>query len=243
MKGLPSYPNPLLGGWRFDDGVPAPNLWYRSCRRGLQVLFSAAWKVQVFNRHYEPTAGSALYICNHQSFLDPPLMSLALRRPMNYMGRDSLFGIPVFKHMIRSLNAFPIRLGVADPRAMREAIRRLRAGGQLVLFPEGTRTYDGRILPFMPGAAVLARRGADWIVPTLIDGAYEAWPRSKLLPRPGRITIAYCRPLPREKAKGMSNEQFTASVRETIIALQHDIRRRRGRDALVYDADPPEASP
>jgi 1-acyl-sn-glycerol-3-phosphate acyltransferase len=235
MKRLSTHPNPALAGWRFGEGVPEPNLWYRGCRRVLQVAFSALWKTQVFNRHYEPTRGSALYLCNHQSFLDPPLMSFALRRPMNYMARDSLFRHPVFRRLIESLNAFPVRRGAADTAALKEAMRRLKAGGQLVVFPEGTRTEDGRIGPFLPGLGLLARRAADWIVPTVIDGAYECWPRSQPLPLPGKIVIVYGRPIP-GRSLGRQNERaWIARVRERMIAMQADIRRRLGRPPIRYD--------
>lgn len=232
MKGLPSRPNPDLRCWRFAPGVPAPKLWYRIWRGIFQVSFVGAWKVEVFNRHYEPAEGAALYLCNHQSYLDPPLMGMALRRPMNYMARDSLFRAPVFKQLMASWNAFPVRRASADTRALKEGLRRLRRGEQLVVFPESTRTRDGRIGPFLPGAALLARRAADWIVPVLIDGAFECWPRTQRLPRPGRIVVVYGRPMSRAEVGGLEAKQFIDLVRRRIIALQADIRRRLGRPPL-----------
>ena len=237
MKGLPSYPNELLRGWRLGEGVPGPDMWYRICRRAMQMILVAGCRVRAFNRHYEPTSGSALYMCNHQSFMDPPLMSLALRRPMNYMARASLFRYGPVKRLFESLNAFPVKRGEADMGALKEALRRLKRREQIVLFPEGTRTYDGRIMPFLPGAAMLARRGADWTVPTIIDGAYECWPRKNILPRTGQIAIIYGPPMPREEAERMSNEEFITAMREQMIALQADIRRRLGRRPFDYSAD------
>ncbi len=232
MKGLRSHPNPGLRGWRFASGVPAPDLWYRIWRRIFQVSFVGLWKVEVFNRHCEPAEGSALYLCNHQSYLDPPLMSLALRRPMNYMARESLFRAPVFRQLIVSWNAFPVRRASADTRALREGLRRLARGEQLVVFPESTRTRDGRIGPFRPGAALLAQRAADWVVPVLIEGAFECWPRTQRLPRPGRIVVAYDRPMSRAEIGDLQAEQLVNLVRRRIIALQTDIRRRLGRPSL-----------
>ena len=232
MNALPSHPNKALSGWHFASGVPSPSLHYRFLRRVCQLLAASLWKVRVFNRHHEPQAGSALYICNHQSLLDPPLMSLALRRPMNFMARDSLFRNPMFRGLITSLNAFPVKRGSADTGALKEAMRRLRAGAQLVVFPEGTRTHDGRIGPFLPGVSLLARRAADHVVPVVIDGAFEAWPRSKALPGLGRIAIAYGLPLDRHDLKSLRGEALLATVRERMIATQAKLRRRLGRPAL-----------
>jgi len=232
MKGLPSRPNPALGEWRLPAGVPGPNLWYRLNRVAYQLLATCVWHLEVFNRHHEPATGSALYLCNHQSFLDPPIMSLALKRTMNYMARAGLFEIPVFRRFIVSLNAFPVRLGRADPGAMKEALRRLKRGEQLVVFPEGTRTYDGRIGPFLPGVALLARRAAEWVVPVLIEGAYDIWPRTSALPGPGSAVVAYCRPMHREEVRELGDEAFLAEARRRIVAMQVHIRRRRGMPPL-----------
>lgn len=232
MRGFASYPNPRLTLHDWPEGVPAPGLYYRVMRRFFQVTMSALWGIRVLNRQLEPTEGGVVYICNHQSYLDPMLMSLALRRPMNYMARASLFRPPVFRTLIRSLNAFPVRRGHADTAALKEAMRRLKAGGQVVVFAEGTRTHDGRIGPMLPGVAMLARRAAKWTVPTVIDGAFECWPRRRKLPLPGNIAVAYDRPIPQSESRGADAEQFMADVRERMIRLQTDLRRRLGREPV-----------
>lgn len=230
-----SYPNPALTGWRLGPGVQQGNPIYRLMRRFFQVTIGGMWKVRVFDRCHEPTSGSALYICNHQSFLDPMLMSFALRRPMNYMARDSLFRSQPFKWMIETVNAFPVRRNTADTGAIKEAIRRLKAGGQVVIFAEGTRTRDGRIAQFMPGIAMLAQRFADWTVPVVIDGAFEAWPRTQALPSGGSIVVQYAPPIPQHVVRQISSEEFVRQVRGTLISMQAGIRQRVGRPGLNYD--------
>ena len=236
MKGLPSHSNPHLGFWRLPAGLVRPNLWYRFCRFGYQMLAISLWRLQVFNRHYEPTAGSVLYLCNHQSFIDPAIMSLSLKRQMHFMARASLFRVPVFSQWIGSLNAFPVRRGSADTGALKEALRRLKRGGQLVVFPEGTRTGDGRVGPFLPGVALLARRAAEWVVPVVIEGAFEIWPRTAPLPTLGNVVVAYCCPIGRRELDRMSDEEILATARRRIIDMQTDIRLRRGKPPLRYSA-------
>ncbi|MFP4356464.1 MAG: lysophospholipid acyltransferase family protein [Phycisphaerae bacterium] len=231
-----SYPNPQLRRWTFGPDVPVPNSLYRVMRRVFQGWMTAFWKIRVFNRHYEPASGGAVYISNHQSFLDPMLMSLALRRPMSYMARDSLFRMPGFKQIIEALNAFPVKRGKADTGALKEAMRRLKKGGQVVVFAEGTRTRDGRIGPFLPGVAMLAQRAAEWTVPVLIDGAWEAWPREKKVPGIGHIVVQYGKPLSRAEARKYSPQELVDRVRDELIEIQADVRSRIGRPALDYDA-------
>jgi 1-acyl-sn-glycerol-3-phosphate acyltransferase len=235
MKALASYPNPTLHGFRpGGPSVQSANWWYRFNRAWLQVLMPLVCKVRVFDRHFEPSSGGAVYISNHQSFLDPMLMSFALRRPMNYMARDSLFNYPIFKQIITFANAFPVRRGTADLTALKEAMRRIRDGGQVVIFAEGTRTTDSRISPFLPGVAMLAQRVAQWTVPVVIDGAFEAWPRTQALPGLGNIVVRYGRPISQPEARAMSAEQLVTVVRERMIEMQSDMRRRLGRPALDY---------
>ncbi len=234
MNRISSHPNPQLAGGHWPEGVPAPNAFYRVMRQVFRYSVMFLWKTRVFNRCVEPTSGGAVYICNHQSFLDPILMSFALARPMNYMARDTLFN-GAFAKVIRSLNAFPVRRGTADLKAMKEAMRRLKTGQQVVVFAEGTRTRDGRIGPFLPGVAMLSQRAAEWTVPVLIDGAYEAWPRTQKLPHPGEIIIRYGRPIHRDQARRLSAQEFVDRVRDELIDIQHDTRRRIGRPTFDYD--------
>jgi 1-acyl-sn-glycerol-3-phosphate acyltransferase len=196
-------------------------------------VLSTLWGVRVFDRCNEPADGGVVYICNHQSFLDPPLMGVALCRPMNYMARDSLF-FPPFGAMIRSVNAFPVKRNTADTGAIKEGMRRLKAGGQLVVFAEGTRTWDGRIGPLLQGASIFSKRAADWTVPVVIDGAMECWPRWRLLPVPGSIVVRYGRPIPKAEAKAMEPAAFLDRVRRTMIEIQADMRRRLGKKPLEY---------
>ncbi len=235
MKGPGSYPNPLLRPWCLGEGIQSPNLHYLAMRRFLQVIMCAMWKIRAFNRHHEPADGGVVYICNHQSYLDPILMGIALRRPMNYMAREDLFHLPVFKQLIRSLNAFSVRRATADIAALKEALRRLKNGGQVAIFAEGTRTYDGRIGTFLPGVAMLAQRAAKWTVPVLIDGAFEAWPRWQAMPSPGSVVVQYGEPIPQEEVRKYKADEFVERVRQTLIAIQRDVRRRVGRPTLKYD--------
>lgn len=235
MNGLRSHANPHINTWNMGPEIQHASFHYRLMRRMFQVTVGTFCGVRVFNRHVEPTDGSCAYICNHQSFLDPMLVGFALRRPLNYMARDTLFHIPIFGAAIASVYAFPVRRNTADTGALKEAMRRLKNNGQVVVFAEGTRTSDGRIGPLLPGVALLAQRAAKWTIPVVIDGAYEAWPRTQLLPGRGNIVVQYGTPIPQEQARAMTGEQFITQVRDSMIQIQADVRRRVGRPAFTYD--------
>jgi len=235
MSGPRSYPNPALASLRGRTDIQTSMPYYRFWRTMCRLFIPAYLKTRVFNRHYEPTCGSAVYICNHQSFMDPMLMAFGLSRPMNFMARSSLFRVAGFRQLIMSVHAFPVERDLMGLSGLKEAMRRMRGGGQVVVFAEGTRTSDGRIGQLLPGVALLAQRAADWTVPVLIDGAFEAWPRTKLLPSMGNVVIQYDKPIPQAAARSMDPRQFVRMVRDRLIAMQADVRRRVGRPELRYD--------
>jgi 1-acyl-sn-glycerol-3-phosphate acyltransferase len=138
-----------------------------------------------------PLEGPLLITPNHQTYADPALVTIPVRRPVYYMAWGALFRVPVLSSLIRRLRAFPVDLNSADPLAVREAVRLLRAGEALMIFPEGKRSPDGSLLQFKPGAFRLAVRWAVDVLPVTIAGGSESWPPRRAFPRPGRITITY----------------------------------------------------
>lgn len=134
------------------------------------------------------------------------------------MARDTLFRGPL-KKLIESLNAFPVKRASADIGAIKETLRRLKHGALITVFPEATRTEDGQIRPFQPGVILIARKARVPVVPTLILGAYEAWPRHARLPRPKRVLVAYAEPLTPEQMAGMTDDECVRCVYERIVSM------------------------
>src|SRR5262245_28199568 len=102
--------------------------WYRFCRWLCHGVFLVFFRGRVYGRDNVPLEGGVLLACNHQSYLDPVLATLALPRECHYMARDTLFRNPQFRRMIESLNAFPVKRGTADIGAIKETLRRLKNG-------------------------------------------------------------------------------------------------------------------
>lgn len=135
--------------------------------------------------------GGVLLAANHQSFLDPVLIGLVANVPLKYMARRNLFAVPGFGMLVRALGAHPISRGTADTTALKTAMRLLRTGEKLLMFPEGTRTRDGRLGEFRPGVAAIAARCHVPILPVCVEGAFDSWPRTRALPRPARVAVAF----------------------------------------------------
>ena len=133
--------------------------------------------------------GGALILSNHQSFADPILVGVGLDRQVGYMARDSLFRVPGIAWVMRRCGVIAVRRDAAT--SLREPIRRLQTGRLVCLYPEGTRTPDGCVHDVKPGFVAIARRAGVPIVFCGIAGAFEAWPRTHVLPRTGRVRVVF----------------------------------------------------
>jgi 1-acyl-sn-glycerol-3-phosphate acyltransferase len=199
-------------------------LWYAVLQQVARVLFVTAFRIRVYGRAHLPRRGGVLVVSNHQSYLDPILAAVGMPRPYHPMARASLFRFAPFAWLIRSLHAFPVKRGSADLTAIREALRRLKGGAVVLVFPEGTRTRDGSIRRLQAGPVLLARRAGVPILPVVIDGAFEAWPRTRLLPRPHPIRVACGRPLsPDELAEGDA-DALIETIHDRMGVLQRRLR-------------------
>ncbi len=218
----------------FDDSASSMRLYYRIVRFFAHWIFIVFFLGRVFGLRNVPARGGVLLACNHQSFFDPVTTTLALYREGNYMARDTLFLNPWFKRLIESLNAFPVKRGAADIGAVKEIMRRLRAGKVVVVFPEATRTCDGLIGPINANSLSIAKKAGVAIVPTVIDGAFESWPRTRAYPLPARMYITYCEAVTPEQAREWPLVQLAAVVESRLKDGLVRSRAMRARAAGVH---------
>lgn len=206
------------GGGLAVKETDAPLWVFRTARALCSVLLSAGMKVRVRGREHIPSRGGVIVASNHQSFLDPVLLGCASRRPFAFLARDSLFRSALFGGLIRSLNSYPVPRDSLSPEALRRAVAVLRKGWPLVVFPEGTRTRDGRMGPLRRGVSLLAVRAGVPVLPARIDGAFLVWPRQHRLPRSGKIRVAFG-PLLLYDTRTDTYGGFTERIARSIAAL------------------------
>lgn len=213
----------------------SPPAWYWFAWFICRVFTLLFFCYRAYGRENLPRQGAFVLACNHQSFLDPVFCGISVRRHVTYMARDTLFKNRFFGPLISSVNAIPISRDKPEVAVMRLVIDRLREGAAVCLFPEGTRTQDGRIASFKPGFGLLCRRSKAAVVPVLIEGAFEAWPRHKKLFRPFRpIVVRFGAPLEPEQIAGMTNEQLAEAVTQALRQMQHEVRVKQGKPPYDY---------
>jgi 1-acyl-sn-glycerol-3-phosphate acyltransferase len=208
-------------------------VWYDFLRITCRLVGVALFRIRCGGRQHVPKSGGALILSNHQSNFDPVLIGLACDRRLNYLARQTLFRFAPFRWLIKSLDAIPIDREGSGLGGLKETLRRLKRGEIVLIFPEGTRTRDGKVSPLKPGFCALAKRAGVPLVPAAIDGAYDAWPREKPLPSLSVIHIRFGEPLLPDVVTAMSDDQLVQEVERRIRACHRSANegRRAGQFA------------
>jgi 1-acyl-sn-glycerol-3-phosphate acyltransferase len=211
------------------------DIWPRFARWWCWLFCRLFFHMRFIGRENIPATGPFILAVNHQSFLDPLFAGIALKRVLCFMARDTLFKSRIFGPLLLSVKAIPVRRGQADISSIRKIIEKLKQGNGVCLFPEATRTSDGKIASFKGGFTLLCRRGNAPVVPVLIDGAFECWPRHKKLPKPGcKITISYGKPIQVEQITSMPDDNFAKLLTDTLRAMQSQVRIEQGKQTYNY---------
>ncbi len=213
-------------------------IWYSVCRAVCRIFGVVVFGVRVRGRQKIPRDGGLLIVSNHQSHLDPVLAGVACDRQMSSLARDTLFLVPLLRPLIKSLDAIPLDREGGGLAGLKETLRRLKKGDVVLVFPEGTRTPDGRLGSLKSGFCTLARRTGVPLQPMAIAGAFDAWPRRRLFPGQATIHVEFGQPLMPELIERLSDEQLVAEVHARIRACQQNAEAHRRRAVVRLPALP-----
>jgi 1-acyl-sn-glycerol-3-phosphate acyltransferase len=162
-----------------------------------------------------------VYMSNHQSLYDIPALIRSLPGQARFLAKRSLFQIPIFGWALKAGGFVSIdrtdRSRASESFA--DAVERLKSGSSAVVFPEGTRSLDGELLPFERGGFLLAIKSGAQIVPVGIQGSLQVRSRDSWAVRPGTITVAYGTPIEVESFGIRRRTELVEEVRERIARL------------------------
>src|SRR5690625_4193370 len=153
--------------------------------RGL-CAWGYGWRIE--GREHVPRKGPVILVANHISYLDPPLLGAALQRPVHFMAKAELFQNRLIGGILRRVHAFPVARGKADRGAIRHSLELMAQGQILAMFPEGTRSRTGELMPGQSGVAMIALRSRATVVPAGIAGTSKVDRQN--FPPSGRPRIA-----------------------------------------------------
>ncbi len=189
-----------------------------------------------------PASGPVLVVANHQSYLDPPIVGVAMPRRMMYVARMGLFNHPLFAAAIRSFGAVPIKEEGGDTAAMKAVLGALKKDRPVLIFPEGSRSDDGTVGEFKRGVAVIVKRAKCPVLPVGIEGAHDAWPRGsgpKLIGK--RVACVVGKPMASESLLNEKGHADMDRLRLIVDGLRLKARAMLRRD--THGAYPPLGLP
>lgn len=192
--------------------------FYDVSRAICRLVIAGLYGFRAVDAHNVPASGAVIIACNHVSYLDPVVLGIGFLRPVTYLAKKELFAIPVLGPVIVGLGVYPLDREAGGVAAVRAALRALKEGRCVGIFPEGTRNLSGEIQG-KGGAALLGALSGAPVVPAAIAGTRHARPFHQ-------IRVAYGAPIRVErkrKAEGDDLEKWTAEIMRRIRALEESI--------------------
>lgn len=171
------------------------NLVYFAGWLFFRALYATYFRWRAYNPERVPLTGPVILASNHASFLDPPLVGAGIKRPINYLARESLFRFPVVGWILRKWNSVPVDREGGGAKGLKAILDRLLEGGAIILFPEGTRTRTGHLQPARSGIGLTVIKSTAPVVPVRVFGTFTAFNRHMKFPKPCRVEVKYGLPM------------------------------------------------
>lgn len=211
-------------------GRPFYECWKKIFYRTVWTILKVFSKIYLFRQSHhvanvDSMQGPAILAANHMSFLDPPLVAVSIKHPLHFLTKRELTEIPVFGGLIRWLSVIPVRRGILDHEAMDQVRACLAAGERILIFPEGTRSRDGKIHEAKAGFGKLVYETGVPVVPVRIVGSFKSFPPDTLFPRPSPVHVIFGKPfkpsgVPSGAPAGVPDE---ASLRERYDRIGREV--------------------
>lgn len=213
--------------------------WYRLIRALAFGTARLLWGFRVDGRENVPREGPVIVACNHVSVLDPALLGGCLPRETGFVAKRELFAVPGLGALIRSLNAMPIDRSRLSRETLAQLGAFLESGRALVMFPEGTRSRDGRFGSAKPGVGLLLLQYPVPVVPVYVEGTDAPW---RNLFRRGRMRMVFGRPLPLPWELRTSSDRG-AEARRIAESILDAIRRLKDGEEFREAGFPASVGP
>lgn len=213
-----SYRGEVLGAYRFFGTL-------------FNIYLRVYHRMEVINREAVPAEGGCIITANHASYLDPPVIGSALlgRRMVRFIPRDTLYDNTWLAAFMNRVGTLPISRDRGDIGALKKIIQAVRDGAAVGIFPEGTRTLDGRMQTPKAGIGFILKKASAPVIPAYIRGTFRALPKKSVFPRPVRVQVRFGDPvLPDSLENMVENKKDYQQYADRIMDKTRDIMAQFG---------------
>lgn len=169
-------------------------LWYWFLLTPARILAIVLFRFVPYGRQNLPKDGSFILASNHQSYLDLFFITICLDREVSYVAREDLWKSPFFRFITSMFDRVKIKRDEADLSAVKKCVDVLKSSRSVLMFPEGTRSRDGKLSRFKAGYTVIAKKAEVPVVPTVILGSNRVLPRKAFFPRLAKVRVIFSKP-------------------------------------------------
>ncbi|WP_099158374.1 lysophospholipid acyltransferase family protein [Virgibacillus ndiopensis] len=184
---------------------------YKFAKTVVAIIFFPLYRIKIVGKENVPKEGPVIICSNHISNLDPPVVGITSPRDIYFMAKGELFDKPFLGKLLIGIHAFPVKRGMRDRNALRKGLAILDDGRTLGLFPEGTRSKDGKLGKALAGAGFFALRSKASIVPCAIVGPYKPFKK---------LTVIYGEPMDMDYYRANKS-----SAQEAADAIMSEIEK------------------
>ncbi|RMF93664.1 MAG: 1-acyl-sn-glycerol-3-phosphate acyltransferase [Candidatus Schekmanbacteria bacterium] len=180
-------------------------------------LFKIYFRLTFKGQENIPSDGGVIIASNHASFIDPLVIAAGIKRKVGFIIIDTYYNKPLIKWFCKSTECIPVSEEMEGAGSMKQAIKYLKRGNVLCIFPEGGRTRDGQLLPAKSGVGILALLTGATVIPTVVKGSFQAYAPHHRFPRPKRIEVIFGKGLNFAQKEGISKKEQAKEVTDIIM--------------------------
>lgn len=218
MLGVPYFKSLDKKKEKLGDAVVLEKIYAYASRMARRIVRLTGSRITINGAENIPKSGATLFVANHQSYMDIPVMMSVVDRPIGFVAKEELGKIPFFAQWIVYMKCVLITRG--DTRkalaAILQAAKLLQQGHSLVLYPEGTRSIDGNLGEFKAGSLKAAQKGKTMVVPVAIDGARDIMPRNSFWMYKTEVTVTVLPAISAETVQAMDTKELAMVVKKQI---------------------------
>lgn len=187
-----------------------------------KILFRILFNLKVTGQENIPLASGVLIAANHVSYADPPVIGCVLPRQVYFMAKQELFNHIFLRWLFKRVNTFSINRGGSSTEAFKKVLRLLEKGNGIVIFPEGQRSFDGKLQPPKPGIGMIMCKAIEKypqvkLIPAKILGTDKVLPRGAKWLHPGKIEVRFGKPVDISQFASLTSKERYQAIADTVM--------------------------